>query len=105
MVPAAMGTMDRYFENMVKVSYGVMEPKPAVDEIEGGSPKTGEGMRAMLAAALSGDSTSTSGQTDSSMNDSTGSNNSDLQNLFSQFLSTIGNDGANSQNAVTETSQ
>jgi hypothetical protein len=26
--------MDRYFENMVKVSYDVMEPKEAAEEVE-----------------------------------------------------------------------
>jgi hypothetical protein len=33
-MPAAWITMDRYFENMVKVSYDVMEPKEAAEEVE-----------------------------------------------------------------------
>jgi hypothetical protein len=34
MMPAALGTMDRYFTNMVKVGYGIMDPKEAVQEVE-----------------------------------------------------------------------
>jgi hypothetical protein len=41
-MPAAWYTMDRYYANMVKVSYGVMDPKDAVEEVEAGSSATSQ---------------------------------------------------------------
>lgn len=101
MVPAAMGTMDRYFESMVKVSYGVMEPKPAVEEIESGSSYAAGAMREMLASALSDDSGSRSNS--SGGDGSTVSERSHLENMFSQFLSRLGNDGESSAAGGDET--
>jgi hypothetical protein len=68
MMPAAMGTMDRYFTNMVKVGYGIMDPKEAVEEVEqsgsSSSPSSPLSMQQALIDALAtavsvDDSTST----------------------------------------------
>jgi hypothetical protein len=68
MMPAALGTMDRYFTNMVKVGYGIMDPKEAVEEVEqsgsSSSPSSPLSMQQALIDALAtavsvDDSTST----------------------------------------------
>jgi hypothetical protein len=59
-MPAAWCTMDRYFENMVKVSYGIMEPKEAVEEVEAGSLATSRQAAAeCMATAVSLDDSGT----------------------------------------------
>jgi hypothetical protein len=59
-MPAAWCTMDKYFENMVKVSYGIMEPKDAVEEVEAGSSATSrQALVECIATAVSLDDSGT----------------------------------------------
>jgi hypothetical protein len=59
-MPAAWGTMYRYFENMVKVSYDVMKPKEATEVVDAGSlPTSRQAPVACMATAISLDDSGT----------------------------------------------
>jgi hypothetical protein len=73
MMPAAIGTMDRYFANMVKVGYGIMDPKEAVEEVEqsGSSPSSSmpQALMDALATAVSVDDSGTTTTTTNGVDD------------------------------------
>lgn len=56
MLQAAISTMDRYFENMVKVGYSILDPHAAVEQVENGMESSSEQLPGLLSSATSFDS-------------------------------------------------